>query len=159
MSPVTNFWRKATGLSFPTSVPLFECFSSRTVLPLTNYPGISPTSIHSFKAVARTSCADVKDFNLKPWILLGLSPFQSGIDLNFLLISSSVIFTIFCFSDVIFCFVLSIHFVSPLYSLFILHIPFQDAVGSSAFGGFVLSSLPSRFLKNLPWLVWKFLLS
>ena len=159
MSPVTSFWRKATGLSFPTSVPLFACFSSRIVLPLTNYPGIFRASVNSFKAVARTSCADVKDFNLKPWILLGLSPFQSGIDLNFLLISSSVIFTIFCFSDVIFCFVLSIHSVSPLCSPFILHIPFQNAVASSTFSGFALLTLPSRFLKNLPWLVWKFLLS
>ena len=47
----------------------------------------------------------------------------------------------------------------PAYAWLLLHIPFQNTVASSAFNGFALSSLPSRFLKNVPWLVWKFLLS
>ena len=72
----------------PTSVPLFESFITRIVLSLTNYHGTSPTFIHSFKTVARTSCTAVKDFNEKPWILSGPAPFQSGIDFNFLLTSS-----------------------------------------------------------------------
>ena len=151
--------RQAIGLYFPTSVPFVEFFITRIVLPSTNHPGTSPTSIHSFKTAARTSCTAVKDFNQNPWILSVAAPFQSGIDLNFLLTSSFVIFIGFCFSDGIFSFSLSIHYASRLCSTFVLHIPFQNAVASSAFGGFVLSSLPSRFLKNLPWLVSKFLLS
>ena len=70
-----------------------------------------------------------------------------------------MIFTVFCYLDGIFSFTLSIHSASYLCSTFVLHIPFQNAVASSAFGGFVLSFLPSRFLKNLPWLVSKLLLS
>ena len=97
----------------------------------TNHPETSPTSIHSFKTAARTSCTAVKDFHQKPWILSGPAPFQSGTDFNFLLTLSLVIFTVFCFSDdICFC------------STFVLYNPFQNAVAFSAFSSFVLSSLP-----------------
>ena len=132
----------------PYLVPFIESFTTRTVLTSTNHPRTSPTSIHSFKTVARTSCAAVKDFNQKLWILSGPAPFQSGVDFNFLLISSLVIFTVFYFSDGIFSFALSIHSTSCLCSTFVHHIPFENAAASSTCGGFVLSSLTSRILKK-----------
>ena len=156
MIPVRSFHirlRQAIGLQFPTLTPFFESFMTRIVLPSTSHPGTSPTSTHSFKTVARTPCTAVKDFNQKLWILAGLVPVQSGIDFNFLLTSSLVIFTVPCYSDSIFSFALPIHPASRLCSTFVLHIPFQNAVASSAFVGFVRSSLPSRFSKNLRWLV------
>ena len=64
--------------------------------------------------MARTWCTAEKDFNQKPWILSGLTPFQSGSDFNFLLTSSLVIFSVFCFSDSIFSFVMSFHSASCL---------------------------------------------
>ena len=113
--------RQAIGLHFPTSVPFFESFITRIVLPSTNHPGTFPTSMRSFKTVVRT-CTAVKDFNQKPWILSGPAPFESGIDFNFLLAPSLVIFTVYCFSDGIFSFALSIHSASCLCSTFVLHI-------------------------------------
>ena len=70
-----------------------------------------------------------------------------------------MIFPVFCCSDGIFSFGLSINSTSCLCLIFVLHIPFQNTIASSAFGGFVLSPLPSRFMKNFLWLVSKFLLS
>ena len=84
--------------------------------------------------------------------------FQSGIDFSFLLTSFLLIFPILYFPDGIFSFTWSTHSAFRLCSTLVLPILFQNAVASSAFGGFVLSSLPSRFLKNLPSLVWKFVL-
>ena len=135
MIPVRSFHiklRQAIDLYFLTSVPFFESFITRIVLPSTNHPGTSPTS---FKAATRTPCTAVKDFNQKLWILSGPTPLQSGIDFNFLLTSSLVTFSVFCFSDGIFSFTLPIHPASRLCSTFVLHIHFQNAVASSAFGG------------------------
>ena len=61
----------------PQFRPFFEFLITRIVLPSTNQPETSPTSIHSFKNVATTSCTAVKDFNKKPRILSGPDPFQS----------------------------------------------------------------------------------
>ena len=91
MIPVRSFYiklRQAIALEFHTSVPFFESFITRIVLPLTSHPETSPTFIHSFKNVARISHTAVKYFNQKPWIFSGPAPFQPGIDFNFLLASS-----------------------------------------------------------------------
>ena len=79
----------------------------------------------------------------------GLYPNAHYVDLNFLLTSCFVIFTVFCFSDGIFSSALSIHSASRLCSTFLLHIPFENVVASSTFGGFAFSSLPSRFFKKI----------
>ena len=55
-----------------------------------------------------------------------------------------MIFTLTCFSDSIFSFALSIHSASRLSLTFVL----QNVAASSAFNGFVLSSLPTRFLEK-----------
>ena len=79
----------------------------------------------------------------------GLYPNAHYVDLNFLLTSCFVIFTVFCFSDGIFSSALSIHSASRLCSTFLLHIPFENVVASSTFSGFAFSSLPSRFFKKI----------
>ena len=78
----------------------------------------------------------------------GLYPNAHYVDFNFLLTLCLVIFTGFCFSDGILSSALSIHSAYRLCSTFLLHIPFEIVVASSALGVFVLSSLPSGFLKR-----------
>ena len=100
-----------------------------------------------------------KRFYQKPWILSGPASFRCGIDFNFLLTSSLVICTIFCFSNGIFVFCFVNPFCIPLMLDFYTPYSFPKCCCIFSIRVSCPLSLPSRFLKNLPRLISKFLLS